>query len=161
VERVVQVTAQRVRQVEGRAALLLGEAPVPLATLAGVLGPPLRERPDIAGAPALVLRSGVDALGVVVDRIEDEREVVVRPLHARAHVPHVSGGALLPSGRVALVLIARTLVEAGLGRATAMPQLPEEAAAAEKQHLLVVDDSITTRTLEQSVLEAAGFRVTV
>ncbi len=160
VERVVRVRAERVREVEGRPALMLGDAPVPIATLAGVMGPPLRETTDHAGAPALLLRSGTDALALIVDSLVDEREVVVRPLDRRAHVPHVSGGALLPSGRIALVLIARTLLEAGLGRDIAMPRFLTEEESAPAHHLLVVDDSITTRTLEESVLEAAGYRVT-
>src|SRR5690606_16883675 len=57
VERVVRVRAEQVREIEGRPALALGSAPLPLATLAGLLGPPLRERAELAGAPALVLRA--------------------------------------------------------------------------------------------------------
>ncbi|MGH7445515.1 MAG: chemotaxis protein CheA, partial [Longimicrobiales bacterium] len=65
VERVVRVDATRVRDVEGRPALMLGDAPITLATLAGILGPPLRDRTDIVDAQALILRSGTDALGVI------------------------------------------------------------------------------------------------
>ena len=36
----------------------------------------------------------------------------------------------------------------------------ETIAAPREWHILVVDDSITTRTLEESVLSAAGYRVT-
>ncbi len=161
IERVVRVQPSRVREVEGRPTLALGEAPIPIATLAGVLGSPLRDRQEIAGAPALVIRAGEESLALVVDAIADEREVVVRPLERRAHVPLVAGGALLPSGRVALVLIPRSLVEAGLSGESAVPVIRPPEAAPPQLHVLVVDDSITTRTLEQSVLEAAGYRVTV
>lgn len=161
VDRVVRVHPSQVHEVDGRPALALGDAPVPIATLAGVLGPPLRERNELTGAPALLLRSGQDELALVVDAVSDEREVVMRPLERRAHVPHVSGGALLPNGRVALVLIPRSLIEAGLNRELALPRVVRtEEAEARGAHVLVVDDSITTRTLEQSVLEAAGYHVT-
>lgn len=162
VERVERVRAAQVHEVEGRPALALGDAPVPIATLAGVMGPPLRDRTELDGAPALLLRAGADALALVVDAVSDEREVVVRPLERRAHVSHVSGGALLPNGRIALVLVARSLVEAGLQRELTLPHVARPDDALERgAHVLVVDDSITTRTLEQSVLEAAGYRVTV
>jgi len=162
VERVVRVTASQVHEVEGRPALALGDAPIPIATLAGVLGPPLRERTELQGAPALLLRSGRDELALIVDAVSDEREVVVRPLEQRAHVPHVSGGALLPGGRVALVLIAGSLIEAGLGHEVALSQFVRtDDAGPRTTHVLVVDDSITTRTLEQSVIEAAGYQVSV
>src|SRR5690606_12918442 len=128
----------------------LGSAPLPLATLAGLLGPPLRERTELAGAPALVLRAAGDAIALVVDVVAEEREVVVRPLDRRAYVAHVSGGALLPSGRVALVLITRTLVDAGLSRDIVLPHVARADETPDTKHVFVVDDSITTRTLEQS-----------
>ncbi len=161
IDRVVQVQAAEVKEVDGRPAMTLGDAPIPIVTLSGVLGPPLRERQEIAGAIALVIRTGEDSLALVVDAIADEREVVVRPLERKAHVPLASGGALLPSGRVALVLVPRTLVEAGLSGDSALPVIQPPEVAPAQRHVLVVDDSITTRTLEQSVLETAGYRVTV
>jgi len=73
----------------------------------------------------------------------------------------VSGAVLLTSGRVALVLNPGAVVAAGLdsagrsGTAVAAAAVP----VATRHCVLVVDDSITTRTLEQSILEAAGYDV--
>jgi len=79
---------------------------------------------------------------------------------ARGGAAPVAGAALLGDGRVALVLDAPVLVSLGrrpgMGGRTAAPAAP---AAPRRPVVLVVDDSITTRTLEQSVLEAAGFDV--
>ncbi|WP_395455787.1 response regulator [Azospirillum melinis] len=41
------------------------------------------------------------------------------------------------------------------------PARPAEEATPDRAHILVVDDSITTRTLEKSILEAHGYRVTL
>jgi two-component system chemotaxis sensor kinase CheA len=97
-----------------------------------------------------------------VDELLTEQEVVVKALGARIRrVRNFSGGTILPSGRVALVLNVAQLVRTALGRApgaTLAWTAPAAAPAAAKR-LLVVDDSITTRTLEKSLLEAAGYQV--
>jgi two-component system chemotaxis sensor kinase CheA len=93
-----------------------------------------------------------------VDELLEETEIVVRPVraHARVAVPHVSGAALLADGSVALVLNVTAAIATALGLpGEALPaEQPEQAVA--RKRVLVVDDSITTRTLEASVLEAAG-----
>jgi two-component system chemotaxis sensor kinase CheA len=189
VVRLLRVRADAVRSVDGRAALVTEGAPVPVVPLARVLGPPLIARPiggaDDEATPAVLLRVGARQLAVTVDALLDERELVVRPVlgRGRSPLPHVSGAALLATGEVALVLDATAVVATGLGlageqlpaglatpgdatrpeRGARAPDGRESAApgggAATGPRLLVVDDSITTRTLEQSVLEAAGYEV--
>jgi len=62
---------------------------------------------------------------------------------------------------VALVLDPVTVVDAGLGLGAGPGFASAEATPAgrARRRILVVDDSITTRTLEQSILEAAGYDV--
>src|SRR5205085_7616527 len=74
----------------------------------------------------------------------------------------------LPSGQIALVLNTTNLVRRALAQAPGMPDAEtpglrngEQAAARTRKRVLVVDDSVTTRTLEKSILEAAGYEVTV
>jgi two-component system chemotaxis sensor kinase CheA len=162
VERLLRVRPDAIRQVEGRSVIPTAEAPVPVAALARLL-PPLVERP-IAGPTALVqLRAGERRLAVVVDELLAEQEVVLRPVerHGSEPLPHVSGAALLATGQIALVLNPVTLLAAGLtadaGAGVTLGEAPRREPA--KRRLLVVDDSITTRTLEQSILEAAGYEV--
>jgi two-component system chemotaxis sensor kinase CheA len=73
----------------------------------------------------------------------------------------VSGAALLGTGRVALVLNAPAVVAAGwsLSAGPGLTVAATKPAGPVKSRILVVEDSITTRTLEQSVLEAAGYDV--
>jgi two-component system chemotaxis sensor kinase CheA len=75
-------------------------------------------------------------------------------------VAHFSGATLLPSGRVALILHAVDLLRTAFAR-PAGPSLLEQRATvpAQARRLLVVDDSVTTRTLVKSILEGAGYAV--
>jgi two-component system chemotaxis sensor kinase CheA len=67
---------------------------------------------------------------------------------------------MLPQGSLALVLNVTAVVAsalAGTGSPTAVAERPDGREI--RKRVLVVDDSITTRTLEASVLEAAGYEV--
>lgn len=161
VERVLRVRPEDIKHAEGRAVIATATAPVPLVALARLL-PPLVERPAIGPISVILLRVGERRLAVAVDELVSEQEIVLRPLeHGRDSLPHLSGAAILGSGRVALILNPATIVVAGLGIG---PESGPGIAATQlvgraKQRILVVDDSITTRTLEQSILEAAGYDV--
>jgi two-component system chemotaxis sensor kinase CheA len=162
VERLIRARVEELRVVDGRAAVETGEAPAPVASLATILGPPLVDRrPDGAVLLALV-RAGDRRVALRVDELLEETELVIRPIraHGRVAVPHVSGAAMLPSGVVALVLNVVAALSTALGLPPdAAPIVAPRTPAESRKRVLVVDDSITTRTLEASVLEAAGYEV--
>jgi two-component system chemotaxis sensor kinase CheA len=164
-ERLMRVRQEDVRSVEGRSVLALSTGLIPLTSLAHLLGPPLTDPAPGAVMNVIVLAAAGRRLAVVVDEMVEERDIVVRPVeHAGDDAgAHFSGAALLDGTRVALVVNAAALVGTagrGDGRAPSIGLSADARAPAREWHVLVVDDSITTRTLEQSVLAAAGYRVT-
>ena len=111
-----------------------------------------------AGFSTRDVASTISGRGVGLDAVETEQELVVRPIaRARATMPHVSGGALLGSGHLVLVLNPVSLVQQASAGRLAGSAAP---VARKRMRVLVADDSMTTRALEQSVLEAAGYEVT-
>jgi two-component system chemotaxis sensor kinase CheA len=111
----------------------------------------------------VILASGNDRAAFVVEELLAEQVVMVKDLGPRLRsVRGVNGATILPTGRIALVLNAADLVAMTRSRAPsqAMSQALDVAPAETRKRLLVVDDSITTRTLVQSILEASGFDVT-
>ena len=162
VERLLRVGPDEIKRAEGREVVVTTEGPVPLVALARLLGPPLLERPMAGAVPVVMLRAGMRRLAVVVDELLSAQELVLRPIGRAAQpLPHVSGAALLGTGRVALVLNAPAVVAAGwsLSAGPGLTVAATKPAGPVKSRILVVEDSITTRTLEQSVLEAAGYDV--
>jgi two-component system chemotaxis sensor kinase CheA len=163
VHRALRISADDVRSIEGRRILLIAAVPVPLVTLIETLG----FRGSAAGAeggriPVVVLAAGNRLAAFVVDRLQSEREVVVRALGPRLrHVKHVSGGTILPDGRVALILNATDLVQHALSlpATTGLPDAGAIAPRSARKRLLVADDSITVRTLQKNILESAGYDV--
>jgi two-component system chemotaxis sensor kinase CheA len=158
VERVLRVRPEDMRRGEGQD-LLAGERPIPLVALARLM-PPLPERPVSGVVAAAVLVAGERRLAVVVDELTEAREIMLQPLrHGPDPLPLISGAAMLDTGRVALILDPAAVVAAGLSLRTPGVVRAEAAAGPARRTVLVVDDSLTTRTLEQSILEAAGYDV--
>jgi two-component system chemotaxis sensor kinase CheA len=162
VERLDRIQRDEIRRADGRDLLRTDAGPIPVASLARLLGWSPREAED--GAPLSIVRLsiGLDRrIALLVDALLGEQEVMVRPLrHVRAETPLASGTALLGSGDVALVLRPDAVLAAGLDAPSSSPSLVAPAAPSqERRRILVVDDSITTRSLERSVLEAAGYDV--
>lgn len=145
--------------------LATGGPPLPIASLAEVLGLPAQESEGTGGKLlGLIVVVGDRRMAFVVDELLIEQEIIVKALGDRIRrVRNVSGATILPTGRIALVLNAASLVRHALSRASGMSVVarrPAEAATAPaRRRLLVVDDSVTTRTLEKSILEAAGYEV--
>ncbi|WP_419729951.1 hybrid sensor histidine kinase/response regulator [Lichenicola sp.] len=117
----------------------------------------------------VLLRSGGALLGLVVDRLHDVRTLVVRaPDAIGIDRQLVAGIATIENGRPVLVLEPDALVAAA-GRARPGPALQASGTPAppapdrprSRPTILVVDDSITTRTLEKTILQAQGYRVLV
>ena len=159
VERVERTTADQTRVVGGERVLAGGHTPLRLASLARLLGVRRDETPD-DGEPlqVVVVVAAGTRLALVVDELIEEREVIVRPIE---YAPSVSsryvGAALLANGEVAPVLnVPGVIGEAG-DRGAA--RVSDDAAGARRSRILVADDSMTTRTLEENVLSAAGYDV--
>jgi two-component system chemotaxis sensor kinase CheA len=160
VDRLRRVRTSDLRSVTGGTMLPTSRGPVRVLSLARLLGPPLEARPLEDTALVAMVSAGSRRAALIVDDVLDEDEIVMRPLAVGERaVPHAAGAAILPSGSVALVLAVPSLLAAGLRPGTAIAPPARQDTERRRQRILVADDSITTRTLEQSVLESAGYQV--
>jgi two-component system chemotaxis sensor kinase CheA len=163
VHRVLRINADDILSIEGRRVLLIAGIPVPLATLTATLGFQ-GSAPLVGGAkvPVIVLAAGNRLAAFLVDDLQSEREVVVRTLGPRLrHVKYVSGGTILPDGRIALILNVSDLIQHALSlpAAASFPDAQANTPRPAKKRLLVADDSVTVRTLQKNILESAGYDV--
>lgn len=132
----------------GRPTLRRGEQLIPIERLDAVLDLP----PAVAEPTALlIVEAGRRRVGLRVDRIFDEREILIRPLPQHlGKVAGIAGAAVIDDDRIVPILYAPDLVGGGAAAA------PRRSAG---RRVLVVDDSANTREIIRSVLEADGHRV--
>ncbi|MCI0395700.1 MAG: hybrid sensor histidine kinase/response regulator [Chloroflexi bacterium] len=161
VERMLQVKRSDVASVEGREAIIYRGKPVALAWLEDLLELPASPR-DGERLTLVVVSVAEKRLALVVDTLEGEQEIVMTSLGKQlAKVGGIAGATVLGSGRVILVLHVADLIKLA-NRTRSRTPFVTEARLEESQRrrtILVVDDSITTRTLEKNILEAAGYQV--
>jgi two-component system chemotaxis sensor kinase CheA len=106
---------------------------------------------------AVVLQARGRKLALGVDRIGGAKSYVVHdiPKHARAHAV-IEGAVLNEHGAPSILLAPWALLDHGTGQIASRTQAISPVT---KRPILVVDDSLTTRMLEQSILEGAGYEV--
>lgn len=161
VEGLLRVTMKDLHVVEGRESVILEGRAVPVIALSELLG--LETAPVIRGkAPAVILSAGGQKALVVVEEVTAEQEIVVKGMGpCLPRLRHFAGAALLSTGKITLILNARNLLKSalekntsgGVARSFARPTLQA------RKRLLIADDSVTIRSLEKSILEAAGYEV--
>ncbi|KQM28398.1 MULTISPECIES: hybrid sensor histidine kinase/response regulator [unclassified Sphingomonas] len=158
VRSVLQITPADLSPSGGEVMLAVDGQPLPVSRLGDVLG--VAQADADATLRAVVLESDGIRRVMIVDALSDVRALLVGDAATiAADLPLVLGTVLL-NGEVVLVLDPAQLVrDRATGRA-AHP-LTVQKAETPQRTILVVDDSITTRTLERSILEAQGYRVLI
>jgi two-component system chemotaxis sensor kinase CheA len=160
VQRIVMVAPHEVHVLEGRTALVIDGRPMPLVHLADILG---EQRPADRLAEsklALLLGSGERQAACLVDAVMGEQELMIQRLPAPLQqVQLVAGATILADGGVVPILDVVDLLRVALGARRAVITASVETTQQQVRTVLVVDDSITTRTLEKNILEAAGYHV--
>jgi len=107
--------------------------------------------------PVLAVEAGDRIFALVVDQMQDAREIVVKTLGGLLrHVEGISGATTMGDGSVVLILNPAELKE------PTGPRLKrDETQAKRKTTVLVVDDSLSVRRVLTNLLGASGFETLV
>ena len=152
-----------VQVVGGGDVLVIDDEQIPITTFEEILYPNKNiEALDRDEARfAAIVRFGNRRYAFGFDRIFEYTQLVIKPLgDLLERVPNVSGLALLGTGKLCLVLNPSDLIRSASGT-FAHTRLPvqEHVTKQRAKTILVVDDSIAIRTMQQTLLESAGFTV--
>ncbi|MCB9420333.1 MAG: hybrid sensor histidine kinase/response regulator [Ardenticatenaceae bacterium] len=168
VERIQRIQHEEIHHVEGKEAILIDNEPVSLVHLADVLE---LGRGDGNGRverkmPVVILGAGKWRIAFLVDAVVGQQESVVKSLGRQlSRVRNVTGATILGTGKVIMTLNPTDLLKSARGvkgYAILETRMPKgEVEKARQRKILVVDDSMTTRNLEKTILETAGYQVQV
>ena len=157
VEQAIAVHVPDLVEIDGQFMLKVRNELLPVLFLAPLAGEPAPS----AAAVAVVLRAGERALALIVDQVQKQQEMVIRPLGRmlEGH-PFLAGATLSRTGVVIFVLHIGRLFDALASAAVRRPVFildeSSDAAAIKAQAVLFVDDSISVRKLAARFLESEG-----
>ncbi|MFA5505943.1 MAG: response regulator [Vulcanimicrobiota bacterium] len=167
VHALLEVDHERVESVEGRQMLEVDGEMIPIAELSDVIaqGYPVTRIDDRISV--VILKQAGRKAALVVDGFENCKKMMIRPCSVPGMPPDTFAGTVTRhDGTICLVLSAPHLLRKTVTQNT--PRIARSQVAEVAEHrpdwpasILVVDDSITTRTLEKSILETHGYHVLV
>jgi two-component system chemotaxis sensor kinase CheA len=140
-------------------AIRLREQIIPVENLSSILKLGSEDKDDEKQALIVIVRDGEEKLGLVVDEILGREEMVVKPLPSHIkNIRMVSGVTIGERNSIINVLHVPEVIK--MAREVADPgKIRKSVTEKRSAKILVVDDSINTREIERSILEAYGYSV--
>jgi len=163
VEKVVVLREQLINRIGGAEVIEHNGRNLPVSSIADVLGLSWERRSPVEDrSMGVIIAFGERSVAFRIDELVEYTHLILKPLgDLLESVPNISGIAVIGTGELALVINAGDLVRSAGGirpeaihRPTALPTVPDRRAT-----VLIADDSITTRSMEKTLLESAGFEV--
>ncbi len=163
VRKVALVAESDIKTVGNRETVVVDGQTIALVSLAAILGLPTRLSSVGSKRTIMVLGSGVECVAFELDKVIGEDDMLVKGLGSQlVRVRNISGATVLGNGTVVPILNVMDLLIASSQVHENQPvHVGTESRVAEKmaRRVLVVDDSITSRTLLKNVLESYGYAV--
>ncbi len=132
---------------------------IPLYYLSDILG--LKPVPRGDKETILILEADEKTIGLVVDKLLGDQDILQKKLSPPLYkVKNISGITNLASGELCLILNMQDIMHYDFNKAMTASNtqlLPPDALAYKR--ILVVDDSITTRTMIKNILMNIGYMV--
>jgi two-component system, chemotaxis family, sensor kinase CheA len=171
VERVVKISNEEIKTAKNRETILLGNEIIGIVKLDHVLGLNSRTKAPspqkgLTASTAnfvqiVVILQGGKRIGFKVDEIFDEHQILIKNLGRQlSRVRNISGATVLGSGKVVPVIHIPDLMKSAIRTNAAMQEPREKETVSKKEYkILVIDDSITSRSLIKNIVETAGYMV--
>lgn len=164
IERILlNVTENDIVNVAGTQSIIIDNKSVPIRPLANLLQEEGKVNLPGHHLSVIIVNNSWGRVAFIVDSILGEREFVIKRLNAPLNnLKFIVGVTLLEKNEIIVVLNPNKLLNIALQSNISfaiqhqLQQQENEAA-----NILLVDDSITTRTLEKHILESRHYHVTV
>lgn len=156
VERALRISSEEIRTMENLETISLNGEIISLVRLGNVLELPGKSNLDMT-TQIVILGSEAKHIAFVVDEILHEQEILVKSLgKLLSRVRNIAGATVFRSGRVVPILNVHDLIKSAV-KTVKKPAVKETET--KRNTILVVEDSITSRTLLMNILETAGYDV--
>jgi two-component system chemotaxis sensor kinase CheA len=159
----LQVRPQEIKSVEGKEAIYLMDSVIPLVRLHRILElPTATEASDKNILDIVVLEYAYQKIAFLIDGLIKEQDIIIKPLvKPLTKIRNVAGVTILDKGEVVPILHVPELMES----ARQVPSVSRPTSTTkktphkERKKILIVEDSLTTRELEKSIMISVGYDV--
>ena len=165
VQETLRIRGSDIATVAGKEVLSVRNVTVPIISLAQILGLEEQGAQISSGKlAAVILKQRGQVIACTIDKSHGTSEIVVKSLGGQLKkVRHTFGATVMGDGNPALILDVPDIFAAaeGVSSKGLRNSLQASQKFVSRGNILVVDDSITTRTMEKSILVANGYEVTI
>ena len=163
VDEIVRIQSSEIIKVAYKDAIQVRDALIPIIHLKNVLRMKLKDSAISSKSYNLIIvivKSGGEKLGIIIDELLDEEVLVIKPLpdHLKNN-QWVSGVVISGKNEIINVLHVPKLLEEASNLSAEIIKV--DHAEEKSHHILVVDDSVSTREIEKSILESYGYKVSI
>jgi two-component system chemotaxis sensor kinase CheA len=157
---IVRVPASEIIAVLDRRAIRLREELISVKSLGELLQCSDGRGPGNKDLLLLVMRVGNEKLGLIVDALLDEEDMVIKSLPSHmTRLPLVAGVTISGKNDVICILNIPGVIAAAKALKETKKSRDVSATRSDAVRILVVDDSMNTRDIEKGILEAYGYEV--
>ena len=158
IEETLRVDPSEIIKVEGREVIRRQRRTIPLVRLSEILGVPAD--PPLGKVPIATLGYSGHRMGFIVDSFVGEQQIVIKTLGSHLmKVDNVAGVTILGAGELVPILNVPDLMNNARTRSGQRVGRVERSERNGTRRILICEDSFTTRELERSIFEAAGYEV--
>jgi len=161
VEKVIKVKKDLIKIIENRATITLDGHIIPIIKLQDILQiQGSKENEEDKFISLLIVNELEKKIAFSVDEIIIEEEVLVKQFNKQlTKVRNISGATILGTGEVVPILEVQDLIKSSLNVVSNTLNIRKDKEEVPKKSVIVVEDSITSRTLLKNVLENNGYKV--
>ncbi len=169
VRETIRITPSQIHQIVDKNVIRLRGQTIPLVKLSSLLRLKGQDQfVSMQAFPVVILKSQTQIIGVIVDEILEELEIVLKNLGGHlTNIKTVAGATILGGGAVIIILQALHLEELARDRSGSVFNLTEDKQppptvlpeALAGHRILLVEDSFNIREMQKMILEASGYSV--
>ena len=161
ISEIIKIQQDDIIDVFDRQAVNIRDQLVPVVNLQTILGLSGKENIQEKSELLLVVKIGAERLGLMVNSVLDEEDMVIKSLPAHMKNNKLVSGVII-TGRDQIVNVLNVpSVFLAAKEAKGIATQKADSESEREIDILVVDDSINTREIEKSILEAYGYNVTL
>ena len=163
IDKVVGVSPDDILTSGHRASLIVSGEHIGLVDLGLSLGLNETSSKDVKVLPALILNSNGKKMAFKVDEILEEIEGIIKPLGSQLKsIKKITGVTMVGNGILIPVVNVSELIEYAVGGMNSgSDKIKINGITEQKQRVLIVEDSITVRSMLKSIVESAGYETEV